>query len=247
MKVVSVTDYELMSPTLARVIIAWAGKMGRSEMYDALGQKLQYLAAPVENSFRRLTNTSAIGFIRANREIREFQSPKTLTARYKVMGSNILMDKGDRTLWEVKSGPTGQYIARHGNEDLTELVEAATSRGRGDVPRLSRVTAARAAPSELAAFCTKSGVMDYGFVTSTGDKRCRVISQSTLGPVIVPNTMIASLHQVEIDRELHQQVMAKLDDGGERKKASDYWRTLFEYAPEYAEKLVHYVEEDSVL
>ena len=248
-KTLSLTDYKLIKPTLAKVIVATTGTISKEEMADMLCANLRYLASPVEGSFRKLTKDSAIGFIRANKQTRELdQAGKKgdLTARYKVMGSNLLMDKQDRTLWEVRSGPTGSYIARHGNEDLSELVEASVQ-NRADIPRVGRVTMAKAAVSEFAAYCTANGVMDYGFVTRSNDSAAEVISAATQQKTVVRNEMIAGLYPVTVDREVHKQVMARLMTGEEKAKAADYWRTLFSYAPDYADELVKAVNETAVM
>jgi len=248
-KTLSLTDYKLLKPTLAKVIVATTGNLSKTEMAEMLCAKLQYLAAPVEGSFRKLTSNSAIGFIRANRQTRELDTAGKkgdLTARYKVMGSNLLMDKQDRTLWEVRSGPTGPYVARHGHEDLSELVEASVV-SRSDVPRISRVTTAKAAKAEFTAFCTPLGVMDYGFVTRSNDSACEVIAASTGNRTVVRNEMIAGVYPVTIDRELHAQIKARVMTSEEKARAADYWRTLFSYAPEYADELIKAVNETAAM
>lgn len=242
-KTISLTDYRMIKPTLARVIISTTGNLTKTEMADMLCAKLSYLAAPVEDSFRKLTKNTAIGFIRANRQIREYN--KGIEARYKIMSSNILMDKQDRTLWEIKSGPGGSYISRQGNEDLSELVEASTV-SRSDAPRLAHVTMAKAAPAEFAAFCTDTGAMDYGFVTRSNDKFAEIVSASLAEKIVVKNEMIASLSPVTIDRQVHNQILAKLNSE-QKKKAADYWQALFSFAPEYAEQLVDAVNEDAMM
>lgn len=248
-KTLSLTDYKLIKPTLAKVVIATTGTMSREDMADMLCAKLKYLAAPVAGSFRKLTTNSAIGFIRANKQTRSLDAAGKrgdVTARYKVMGANLLMDKQDRTLWEVRSGPSGAYVTRHGQEDLSELVEASLH-SRADVPRIGRVTMAKAAVSEFAAYCTDTGVMDYGFVTRSNDSAAEVISASTKQKVVVKNEMIAGLYPVTIDREVHLQVTARTMTADERAKAADYWRTLFSYAPEYADELIKDVNETAVM
>lgn len=248
-KTISLTDYQLIKPTLAKVVVATTGNLTKEEMADMLCANLKYLASPVEASFRRVTKNSAVGFIRANKQTRELDGAGKkgdLTARYKVMGSNLLMDKQDRTLWEVKSGPTGSYIARHGNEDLSELVEASVHY-RADVPKIGRITMAKAAPAEFAAYCTANGVMDYGFVTRSNESACEVVAASTASKQVVKNEMIAGLYPVTIDRDVHRQIMARVMTSDEKAKAAEYWRTLFQYAPEYADELVKAVNETSVM
>lgn len=250
-KTLVITDYKVVRPNLARVVISTTGQLTRSEVAELINKKLGYLAAAVENSFRSLSKGAAVGFVRANRSIRELDDAALkrgdVTARYTVMSSNMLMDKQDRTLWEVKSGPAGKYIARHGHEDLSELVEASVDRTVSGTPKLSRITMARAARHEFAAFCTNTGSMDYGFVLQAGDSHCEVFSASTSRQTVVANEMMVALQPVTIDPTMHREVMARVQTEEERATAAAYWKTLFSYAPEYADQLVKFVNESAVV
>ncbi len=248
MQTITVTDHKIIKPGLAQVIVAFTGDMNSETMASMLTEKLGFLGAPVEHSFRPLTKDSAIGFVRANREIREFnenRDPKTgqILARvqYKVLSNNVLMDNKDRTLWEVKDGPGGKYLARHGNENLAELIEASTNYARTDVPKLSRVTMAKAARGEFAAYCGLDGNMDYGFVTRASAAKTEIVSMATHRPVIVPNQLIASLTPVGIDKEIHKQVLARVQSHDEKSKQIEYWKTLYAYDKPYADAFVTYV------
>lgn len=254
MNTISITDYSLLTPTLAKVIVAWTGEARKDVLASMLTDDLKYLAQPVENSFRRIGKNAGVGFLRANREVRPFDEsvgPNGIVAsraRYKIMSSNIMMDNKDRTLWELREGPGGsKFLARHGHENLAELVEAATNHRRQDVPRLSRVTIARAAQGEFAAFCGTDGNMDHGFVTRTAPSKTEVVSMTLHRTIVVPNTLIASLHQVKIDGEVHQGVLAALKDRAAANKAAEYWKELYGYDPSYAEKFVHYTNSDAVI
>jgi hypothetical protein len=252
MQTITITDHKLVTPTLARVIVAWTGEMSTETMAGMLTEQMKYLATPVENSFRSLTKDTAVGFVRANREIRELneaKDPKTgqvmARVQYKVMSNNILMDNKDRTLWEVKDGPGGKYLARHGNENLAELIEATTNFQRTDVPKLSRITIAKAGRGEFAAYCGLDGNMDYGFVTRTSNTKCEIMSMATQRPVVVPNQLIASLTPVSIDKEIHKAVMARVQTSGEVAQAAEYWRTLYSYDKPYADAFVKYTNESA--
>ena len=250
---ISITDYKMISPTLAKVIVAWTGSMGKEEMAETLTDKFSYLAQPVEGSFRKLNSNTAVGFVRANREIRVLDKKPNSDGivasrtKYRVMSSNILMDNADKTLWEVKDdGAGGQFLARHGNENLAELIEAGTNHKRQDCPKVSTITMAKAAKGEFAAFCGTDGNMDYGFVTKISDTKCQVMARSTRTLTTVPMELVASLSLIPIDKEVHK-IIAKEMTKDDISNAATYWRNLFSYAPEYADEMVHYTESDAVL
>lgn len=249
-KTVSITSYEMINPKLAKVVIAYTGKPSKAEIRAALSKKFQFHAAPVENSFMKLTNDSSVGFVRVHREVRA-ASKEEIRANYRVMSasSNILMDNKDQSLWEVRNGAGGQFLARHGHEDLSELIEANTYHGRTDVPRVSQLTIAKAKPTELAAYVTPNGDMDYGIVLKTNDTKCQVLSMATRTVSVVPNKLVASFDPIKIPREIHTETVKHLKAAmNQRNKATeiDYWRTLFSYNPQYAEEMVRCVQEDTM-
>lgn len=246
MQTLSITDSKMIRPNLAKVVVAWTGKFTKDQMFAKLTEQLQYLAQPVENSFRTIRDGAAVGFVRASKEVRIVESTKQLRAGYRVLSSNILMDNNDRTLWEVKDGAGGKFLARHGNEDLSELVESSTYHGRQDVPKVRHLAIAGAARNELVAFCTPQGDMDYGFVVRTSQDKCQVVARSTNTTAIVPNEQISSIHQVSIKASTHKEILAKMTSA-DRANAAEYWRTLFSYSPSYADQLVDYVNNDAVV
>lgn len=54
MQTVSITDYDLVSPKLARVVIAFTGKFNKETLRASLTEKFEAKAAPVEDSFREV-------------------------------------------------------------------------------------------------------------------------------------------------------------------------------------------------
>ena len=67
---VAITDYTMVSPSLARVIISYTGSPDKSFINNTLVKKFKGLAAPVEASFRSLDSNSAVGYVHLNREVR---------------------------------------------------------------------------------------------------------------------------------------------------------------------------------
>lgn len=245
MKTANITDYRLISPTLAKVIVTTTGNPDAEFIKAELSRKLEGLAIPVANSFKSLTANSSIGFVRANKPVRAVTEKELVTA-YKKMSANVMMDKEDQSLWEVKSGATGRYLARHDQEDLTALVASASQR-RVDVPQIRQVTIARAAAQELVAFVDADGDMDYGFATATNDKKVRVVSFKRRAPIEASyDDQVVSISQVQIPKETHQQVMAAMTPA-EKQNANAYWTKLFSWAPEYLAQIKEDVNKGTVL
>jgi hypothetical protein len=234
---VSITDHTMVSPTLAKVVVHWTGNPSGNDMAQEIAASLNYMASPVEYSYRSLTDNSAVGFVRYQPVIQPWNE-REITASFKVLGShgNIMMDTRDRTLWEIKQGPGGdKYLARHGNENLAELIESSVNTGVMGAPKLSRVTLAKAVPGEFAAFVNSYGDMDYGFVTHTKPNKCKVISASTKQSVEVDYGIVVSFLQVPVSQEDHQSVVAavkaSVKEAGEAGKGDGesvaYWRELY--------------------
>lgn len=255
---VSITDRQMLTPTLAKVIIAWTGEPTGEDVRAEITAGLNYMGSIVEHSFRQLTDESAVGFIRYQPAIQPWNEQE-VKASFKVMGSNanIMMDTRDRTLWQVQDGPGGRFLARHGNDNLAELIEAQLNHDRMSVPKLNRVTMAKAAPGEFASFVTPNGDMDHGFVTHVNDTRCKVISASTSEAVIVDYSAIASLAQVPVPAE-HHAVIASEMTRQQKSDASSYWKELYKLweqtgvndgglARTYTDDLVHQVNSNSPL
>lgn len=242
---VSITDYELVASKVARVVIAFTGQHTTESLTVKLGAKLKHAAAPVENSFRMVRAGVAVGFVRAHTPVRVVDNSKELSA-YTVMASNILMNKADETLWELKEGASGKYLARHGNEDLSELVESATAR-RSDVPRLAQLAKVTAAPKEFVAFASANGDMDYGFCVASAKDRISVVSVAQRSKIDIPLAAIASVISVKIPRKAHDRITAAGVSREDVKQSIDYYTRLYSYDPAYKDEVIRQVEESAAL
>jgi hypothetical protein len=243
MRTIAITDYSLMSPTLAKVIVSYTGEIDREFIKSELSKKMEYLATPVASSFKKIKEGVAVGFIRANKAVRSV-SKQEVQAKYRVMSSNILMDNSDKSLWEVKDGAAGKYLARHGQEDLTALVQSAVSR-RSDVPGLRHVTIAKAQPSELVAFVDADGDIDHGFAIATSDAQVKVLSFNRKIPMTVDYATVVSITPVSVPRKTQSEVMASLT-AEQKKDAKDYYQRLYGYAPEYLAEVVKAINDGTL-
>lgn len=246
---VAITDFKMQTPSIAKVIISFTGKQTKDTIREALLAKLDRQAAPIENSFRvvKETNTGgvAVGFLRANREVRVVDNEKQLRASYRALGSNIMMDQADKSLWEVKDGAGGKYLARHGNEDLSELVQASVHR-RADIPGISKLAMAKAARHELVAFVSPSGDMDYGFAIGTRDDAVRVVSATTQAAMAVDYNMVTFMAPVPVPRAVHKRITEAGLSREDKNQQIEYYRKLFGYAPDYLADVIEMVNEDTM-
>lgn len=250
MRTVNITDYQIQSPTLAKVVISTTGPVDREFIKSELSRKLGGQAIPVAASFKQVTPNQAVGFIRANKAVRtvsdkELLSASTAGSNYVKMGANVLMDKTDDSLWEVKTGASGRYLTRQDQEDLTALVASATQR-RTDVARLSQITIAKAAAQELVAFVDMDGDMDYGFATATNDERVRVVSFKRRTPVEASYTNVVSITPVAVPAAIHKQVLASMTPA-EKSNANAYWEKLYYWAPDYLRQIQEDVNQGTVV
>lgn len=236
---IAITDYAMKSPTLAKVIISYTGNFGRDFVHSELCKMLAGAAQPIKASFKKVKEGVAVGFVKANRAVR-VPTDKELKAM-RVLGSNMLMDEADKSLWEVKSGATGKYLARHGQEDLSELV-ASTRHFRPEIPKLSHITIARAARDELVAFVDAEGDVDHGFATATSDTQVKVVSFARRTPMTINYDDVVSITPQPINAGIKQAVLASLTPE-QKKQANEYWTRLYSYDPEYMRETIRQVNE----
>ena len=239
---VALTDYELKTPTLAKVILSLTGKHTPETIHAALAEKFDGLAAPVANSFRMVNETVAVGFIKANKEVRPV-SQEELKAKYRVMSSNVFMSAEDKSLWTKQEGAAGTYLMRQGHEDLTALM-AGVSHHRSDVPALRHLAMPVAAKNELLAYVTQEGNMDYGFAVAHKDSQVKVVSFYGRVPRVIDYSNVVSIVPVQIDKAIKAQVLAGLS-AEEKSDAKAYWKQLYSFAPDYMQEVIRQVEEDA--
>jgi len=242
---VNLVDYQLKSDSLAKVLVSFTGNMTAEQLTDKLCAKLQNAATPIRHSFKQVKPGLAVGFLRANRAVVAMPTRDKLSAKYRLMASNIYMDNDDKSLWEVKSGSTGKYLARHDQEDLSALV-AATVQRRSDLPGLRHLTIAHAAKNELVAFVAEDGSMDYGFAMQGNDRQVKVMSYSRYTPMVVDYDNVVSMNAVKLSAAVDKEVRASLTPE-EKKNEIEYWKKLYSWSGEYIDKLIEYVNQGTVM
>jgi hypothetical protein len=246
MNTISLTDYELKSPTLARVILSFTGKFSKEQVRAAFSEMTNNRMAIVDDSFQEVRANVAVGFVRANREIRIVDDQAELRASYRAMGSsNIMMSEVDNSLWEVKKGKGGTYLARHGHEDLSELMTAHVQR-RTDVTRLAQLSTASTTPGEFISYVTASGDMDHGFVVQANSTKAKIVSYARGESVVVGLDMVTAMSRVPLKKSFVQKMLTAGISREDKNQANEYWKQLYSYDPAYLSDVIKQVNEGTM-
>lgn len=238
---ISITDYQMVNKRLARVVVAFTGNMQKEEVRDRIAERFDNLATVVPNSFQLVKANVAVGFLRANKEVRVV-TEKEVRASYRTLASNIMMDNRDRSLWEVKEGDGGKYLARHGHEDLSELVSAKVHH-RQDIPKVHHIATAAAVAGEFATFVSKTGEVEHGFVLQANATHAKVLPISTRVPEVVANVQITQLSRVPVRKSVHAQIVkAGIISAEEKAKSKEYYEKLYGYDADYLAQVINEIE-----
>lgn len=166
----TINEYRMVTPTLAKVTCTIVKSAGRDAVLSSITSALKHAGTPVASSFRKLDDTTVIGFVASSRETRPVESLASLAKDFRVLSSNMYLDNNDKTLWEMKEGASGKYLARNGVDNLESLVQASRVSPTGSTPRLNRVTMAAVERHDLVAFVSQGSWttdVDYGFCLAT--------------------------------------------------------------------------------
>lgn len=253
---VTVQDYKMVTPTLARVVLSWTGSQpDRSEVVAGISALFNGLASPVEASFRNLQNTGpvnvTIGFVKANREVKDYTTEIAADkTRFKAMASNLLMDREDESLWEVKSSGTSKYLVKQGNEDLSELVHLARTH-RGTLPTLAQIASVPAETQEFAAYVDKqTQEVMHGYVVESsivkGRQRVKVLSVEGNGEVdTVDEDQLVEVVQLDGKDQEAAKLKMSAEVAADRGAMVSYYTKMFGYAPDYLKKVIEIIDSHS--
>ena len=245
-RAVSIRASRMINDRVAKVLIGYYGKCTPEFIESEVAHQLNGLGSIVEGSFKKVapegvSGNCAVGYVRVNREVR-MPTDKELRASYRVLSSNILMSNEDRTLWEVKKGKNATYLARHGNEDLSELLELCTANVNVNSSERATLNASvRPEQYDFVSFVNESGDRDYGFVLAASNKKTKIVSYNMKAAVVVPNEAVLSSVPCTIDPILAKAVKRKVEadtKDGSVADMEDYYRTLFAYDPEYMQEII---------
>jgi hypothetical protein len=160
----------MVSDGLAKVTASISKEASRDAIVSSIVSSLKHAGVPVASSFRKLDDTTIIGFVTASRETRPVDSIADIAKEFRVLSSNMYLDEKDKTLWEMKQGASGKYLARNGVDNLESLVRASRVSPTGSIPRINRVTMATVEKHDVVAFVAQNNWttdVDYGYCLAT--------------------------------------------------------------------------------
>lgn len=244
-------DYSLLSPTLARVVMTFSGRLPvQEEIRASIANVFQGKASAIAGSFRNMERSSGsktlIGYVRSAAEIKEYEENAETAGRYVQTASNLLMDNVDKSMWEVRSGTSGKYLVRKGEDDLNELVHLAHSKKSG-MPTLAQLASVPAEPREFAAYIdlVTEDVL-HGFVTHREGEVATISSYENEGET----------QEVQIDQLIEVATLDAEDEKGSGMKLAEtaatkeemkaYYRKMFSYAPDYVKDIMDMIDAHAV-
>lgn len=241
----NVNDYEMVTPTLARVMLNYTGSVPRTqeEIRASIAQVFKGSASPVAESFRKVTDGVIAGFIKTSREVREFNGETA--GKMKEMAANLLMDKSDESLWEKKTGAAGEYLVRQGNDDLSGLVHLATNRQMGQ-PTFAHLASMPAEKTEFAAYVSKeSEEVEHGYVVASAEGKMTVIPVGAESAVEVETAQLVEVINLDgADAKAAGGEMAA-EVAADKGAMIEYYRKMFSYAPDYLQKIIDIIGQHS--
>lgn len=247
----NVHDYQMVTPTLARVVLSYTGTMPddsqsfRNQVASLFNQE----ATAVEGSFSALTRSgeikSIIGFVKASTQVVPYEEAVTADTKgnFKAMASNLLMDQTDNSLWEVKSGATGKYLAKQGHSDLSELVHMATANVHG-IPKFKQIATVPCAATEFACFVDKDSqeVMN-GFVVASSEDSIKVLCFETNQVVEAGYDQLVEVNELTAEEAKIKDMEMSAETAANESTIIEYYRKAYPYAPEYVQKLIDMIKQ----
>lgn len=241
----AITEFTPVYDSVARVIATFVGSMDPSEAIDRLTAVMGNRARPIQSSFRWLEEgRSAIGFVTLAKAVREFTP--AVTARMHKINANLFTDAKDESLWEVKTGVGGSYLARQGQDNLAELLEASRVSVRSSAPRMAAILSASVRRSQFVAYVTENGSMvDYGFCVAAPQLESQSVLSSTTGLVDkVPQGSVVGVYTLEIPGHVRAALGKEpLVASADTDRSIEYYKKAYAYAPEYVAEVVKQIEQ----
>ena len=221
----------------------------RHAVAAALGNELSV----VEGSFRVVPSAAVpavVGFVRANNVSKPYT--EEAASRMTVVAKNILMDKDDESLWEVRSAAGSKYLVRQVGDDLGQLVQLARVRAF-NVPKLSQLVTSSFGQHEYVAYVDKTTqTLKHGFVLGAveceGDEDDLAV-YSDIGDEIVidPDTVVESAFVGDALKEIAAEKQIDLPANlNSREGMKSYYEAMFRYAPEYVTMLNGIIDQHAV-
>lgn len=240
-------DYRMISPTVARVVVTLTGQPPVKEQLRAsIAELFKDAASPITASFRLLSNggsiQSIVGYVKTAAAVLPMDTVDQ--SKYKVMASNLLMDKADETLWEMRSGASGKYLVKQGDEDLSELAYTLNHK-KANLPTLAQVECASAEAKEFAAYVDLTlGEVQHGYVVGNDDGKIQVLAFDDEGPEVLDINPEQMVEIVNLDGEDVKQTGLEMAAGPmDRAAMVEYYKKAYSYSPDYIQKIIEMIDQ----
>lgn len=241
-------DYEMITPTLARVCLTMSGKAPiREEVRASIASLFKGLASPVASSFRELSSTGGlrtfVGFVKASHEVRQIEDVDT--TKMKAMASNLLMDETDKSLWEIRNGAGTKYLVKQGEEDLSELATSLYQKKSG-LPTLAHVASVPSEVREFAAYVdTKMEEVQYGYVVASENGNMKIVAYDSDSEDLVDVKPEQLVEVVNLDGEDEKEFGRQLATAAnmDRQAMVEYYRQAYMHSPDYLQKIIDMIDQ----
>lgn len=261
----SILSYDLVSPTVAKVIVAHTFDGGVNQNRDALASVLGESASLIPNSFRAINTDNphahrllSVGFVSANTLSEELT--ETRASALKEIAKNVLMDDHDNSMWQVTQASDGRkFIRRQHNEDLAELMATASVVNTGSViPRrfteISSTTVDHAGSFNYVAYVdVASHQVNYGYVVEeasayNGFKATIQPRDSEEAVYVGAALIVEAAYNVDPNNRLTSAVKQHVEEAGipDTEALKAYYRKEYGYGPEFLRELEAEIDQHAV-
>jgi hypothetical protein len=251
---VVLSEYKMVNSRVAQVVVSTTERTNSDVLWAAVQERLGNAVAVISGSFRWLDydKTSCHGFVARVNPCVMLDGKNPVEAGFRMVASNMYLSDADQATWELKSGAAGQYMVRHGEDDLGELLEASRAGGVTGAPRMATIASATAQPTEFVAFVNSMGTatpsMDYGFCVGVEGDKFKLVCSGYAGPIAVRSNEVVSVHTLD-----NKEIAALYASASSKNKVSAssydkegsaaYYKKLYSYAPDYLKLVLKEIDE----
>ncbi len=247
-------DVQELTPELAKVLVSFNTNEGsQEENFYAIASVFDGLAAPIEGTFRRLSNVNhayaAVGFITRNTETRSVTTANL--QKYRVMAGNLLIDEDDQSLWELKGDKNSRYLARQSDESLAELVQHAglSAKSLSGGVNLANLVQDISSKGEFVTYVSpKTLEFASGILLNRSEAGMEVfdVLNDTTEIVSLAN-LIETVHVDWSSRaKEHGEALPPANRNTNKQDEKEFYSKVYSYDPTYLEMIYNMVDEEAV-
>ena len=241
---VAINDYRMVSPNVAEVVVSTTGKMKPMEIAAKLVKVMNESATPIHGSFRWVKDNIAVGFVSTAAAPRLIESESELSG-YRHVASNMYLDESDESLWELRNGAGGKYLARKGSDELPEVLSSVRRPRGAGVPSTASIQRPEPEANEFVCFVNSKAEIDYGFVVGKDkNQNLAVVNEACVADraISVDPKMVVSFEQVQLPPHSKMPTLAGVPDAA---TMIDYYRKAYFYNGDYLKKVIETINDQA--